>query len=89
MAVVVTDIQMPSECALCPFSFRVDNGHTCCARHPEKSPNEDGTGRPEHCPLVDYEPVMKKLDAMEMKYKMWTACFVIAIALINMIVRVT
>lgn len=53
MAIIIQDMDMPSQCWQCPFHFRTDNGHTACSRNPMKNPVEDGDERPKHCPLKE------------------------------------
>ena len=53
MSVVVKDMIMPRVCYECEFAVRMDNNHTYCRRYPMESPVEDGSMRPEFCPLEE------------------------------------
>lgn len=53
MAIIIQDMNMPAQCAQCPFHFRTDNAHTACSRKPMEKPVEDGDKRPKYCPLKE------------------------------------
>lgn len=56
MAIIISDMAMPSSCAYCEFGRRLDNVSTICERHPSELPVRDDLGkRPEHCPLKEIE----------------------------------
>jgi hypothetical protein len=53
MAIIIRDMDMPTQCSQCLFGFRIDNAHTACSRNPMEIPVEDGDERPTHCPLKE------------------------------------
>lgn len=53
MAIIIRDMDMPTQCSQCLFGFRIDNARTACSRNPMESPVEDGDERPKHCPLKE------------------------------------
>lgn len=53
MAVIVMDMNMPTNCSWCEFSNRLDNARTYCTRNPFEKPVNDGEDRPEYCPLKE------------------------------------
>ena len=55
MAVIVTDMQMPTQCWQCVFHFRIDNASTGCSRKPAEEPVQDGDERPKYCPLKEVD----------------------------------
>ena len=52
MAVILSDMDMPSCCVWCEFSKRWDNASCLCERKPMEMPVQDGD-KPEWCPLSE------------------------------------
>ena len=62
MAIIISDMIMPSSCSYCEFGRRLDNVSTMCERHPSELPVQDDLGkRPEHCPLQEVDKDYKAL----------------------------
>lgn len=53
MAVIITDMQMPTQCCQCEFHFQINNVSIGCSRKPAEKPVEYGDERPKYCPLKD------------------------------------
>lgn len=61
MAVIVMDMNMPTNCSCCEFSIWLDNSRTYCIRKPFEKPVNDGKDRPEYCPLKEVNDTLSEV----------------------------